>query len=90
VHVCVVDLEDELIRALGGEAVVRVVEAEGELRHFRTLQHQPFHRDRTLEQQLHRFLGTHSGSKRLYARAVVEALDLARVPAPLDAVLASV
>jgi hypothetical protein len=40
------------------------------------------------ERQLHRFIGTRSGRKSLYARLLVSALDLARVPRPLDCVLA--
>jgi hypothetical protein len=88
--VCVADLEDELIRALGVEAVEAVVAAQGELRPYRTLQKQPAQRGRTTEAQLRRFLGTHSGRKAQYARALVEALDLERVPRPLDLVLARV
>jgi hypothetical protein len=89
-YVCVEDLEDELIRALGADAVERVVEEMGELRSFRTLQRQPAQRERTVEEQLRRFLGTRSGRKIQYGRALVEALDLARVPRPLDGVLAHV
>jgi hypothetical protein len=88
--VCVEDLEDELIRALGVPAVEAVVAAQGELRSFRTLQKQPAQRDWTTEAQLRRFLGTHSGRKAQYARALVEALDLEQVPTPLDRVLAHV
>ncbi|MFN2543897.1 MAG: TOPRIM nucleotidyl transferase/hydrolase domain-containing protein [Actinomycetota bacterium] len=87
-YVCVDDLEDELIRALGAAAVVRVIEAQGELGPFRTFQKQPEWRGRTVEDQLRRFLGTHSGRKIRFARLLVEALDLARVPRPLDRVLA--
>jgi hypothetical protein len=86
-YVCVADLEDELIRALGSPAVEQVVAAQGELRPFRTFQKQPAHRGESAERQLHRFMGTHSGRKSQYARALVEALDLSRVPRPLDAVL---
>src|SRR3954454_20943987 len=39
--VCEADLEDELIRALGAEAVLEVVAANGGLGAFRTLQRQP-------------------------------------------------
>jgi hypothetical protein len=88
VEVCVDDLEDELIRALGPAAVERVIEAEGELGSFRSLQQMPAHRERTAEQQLRRFVGTKSGRKAKYARLLVDALDLARVPQPLMGVLA--
>src|SRR5439155_23946480 len=40
-YVCAADLEDELIRSLGPAAVQRIVEAQGELGSFRTLQKQP-------------------------------------------------
>ena len=85
--VCVTDLEDELIRALGPDAVITIIEAQGELGSLHILQRQPFHRDRTIEQVLWRFMGTRSGRKALYARLLVEALDLDRVPSPLDGVL---
>ncbi len=85
--VCVADLEDELIRALGPDAVVEIIDAHGELGSLRILQRQPFHRDRTIEQVLWRFMGSRSGRKSTYARLLVEALDLDRVPPPLDGVL---
>ena len=88
--VCTVDLEDELIRALGAEAVERVVEAQGDLGSFRTLQKQPEWRDRSAEEQLRRFMGSGSGRKIRYARLLVDALDLSRVPRPLDGALAYV
>jgi hypothetical protein len=88
-YVCVVDLEDELIRSLGAAAVKRVIEAQGGLRSFRTLQKQPAWRGRPTEEQLRRFFGSYGG-KIQYARALVEALDLNRVPWPLDRVLAHV
>lgn len=80
---CVADLEDELIRALGREEVERVIDEQGELASFRILQQQPAHRGRSAESQLRRFLGTRSGRKHHYARVLVEALDLDRVPRPL-------
>jgi hypothetical protein len=87
-YVCVVDLEDELIRCLGAAAVEQVVEAQGELGSFRTFQQQPAWRGRSPQEQLRRFIGTHSGRKVRYARLLVDALDLASVPRPLDRVLA--
>ena len=88
--VCVADLEDELIRSLGATAVEEVLEAQGELGLFRTFQKQPAWRGRTAEEQLRRFLGTHSARKIQSAALLVDALDLARVPRPLDGVLAFV
>jgi hypothetical protein len=88
-YACDVDLEDELIRALGPSEVEAVIAAEGELRMFRTLQKQAAQRDRTVEQQLRRFMGSKSGRKFRYARLLVEALDLGHVPRPLDRVLAA-
>jgi len=87
-YACDEDLEAELIRALGVSAVEEVVAAQGELRSFRVLQRQPAQRDVAVERQLRRFLGTHSGRKIRYGRLLVEALDPARVPRPLDRVLA--
>ncbi|HET9051923.1 MAG TPA: TOPRIM nucleotidyl transferase/hydrolase domain-containing protein [Candidatus Dormibacteraeota bacterium] len=89
-HVCVADLEDELIRALGARAVERVLDGEGELASFRTFQRQPQWRDRADHEQLRRFLGTYSGRKIRMAPLLVEALDLAQVPRPLDGVLSNV
>ncbi|MGW7539908.1 TOPRIM nucleotidyl transferase/hydrolase domain-containing protein [Streptomyces sp. NPDC054770] len=87
VFVCVADLEDELIRALGPTRVAELADAEGDHRPLRTFLNQPAQRGRTAQQQLRRFLGTTSGRKIHYGRVLVEALDPARVPAPLDALL---
>ena len=84
-YACTRDLEDELTRALGADGVQRVLEEQGELRAFRTYQKQPAHRDRPLEEQLYGFMWNR---KQRYAVLLVEALDLERVPRPLDRVLA--
>ena len=89
-YVCVVDLEDELIRALGTAAVEQVVAAQGDLGSFRTLQKQPAWRGRSTDEQLRRFMGSGGRRKIRYARLLVEALDPTRVPRPLDRVLAHV
>lgn len=83
--VCVADLEDELIRALGSDAMVALLTAQGHLRRFRSFQNQPAQRHKTLDAQLWRWLGNH---KIRYAPLMVDALDLDRVPRPLDLVLA--
>ena len=89
VFVCDPDLEAELIRALGADEVLRVLAAHRDLGPFRTLQKQPSWRGRPIEEQLRRFMGSGGRRKIRYARHLVEALDLTRVPAPLDGVLAA-
>lgn len=86
-YACTRDLEDELTRAVGPDGMERVLDEQGELRSFRTYQKQPAHRDRTLEEQLHGFMWNR---KQRYAVVLVEALDLAAVPRPLDRVLAHI
>ncbi len=85
--VCDRDLEDELIRSLGVEAVEEIFAAHRMLGSFRTYQKQPAHRGRATEEQLHGFLNNWKVS---LAAPLVGALDLSRVPRPLDAVLARV
>jgi len=80
---CVADLEDELIRALGAEAVERVLAAQDELVSFRRFQAMPQHRHTPVHHQLRRFLGTRATRKIRSARRLVEVLDLARLPRPL-------
>jgi len=88
-YVCVDDLEDELIRALGARRAEAVVEAHGDLGSFRTLQKQPAWRGRPPEQQLRRFMGSYAG-KIKYAPLFVDALTPTQVPRPLDGLLAHV
>ena len=88
--VCEADLEDELIRALGVSEVERVIDEQGELASLRILQKQPAQLGRSAQAQLRRFMGTRSGRKHHYASVLVDALDLGRVPRPLEAVLAHV
>jgi len=86
-YVCEADLEDELVRCLGASVVEAVLAAHGKLGSFRTYQRQPAHRARTAEEQLRGFL---NNWKIRLAAPLVEALDLSRVPRPLDGVLAHV
>jgi hypothetical protein len=88
-YVCVQDLEDELIRSLGAARVEGIVDAQGDLGPFRTLQRQPEWRGRPAEAQLRRFMGSGGRRKIRYAPLLVDALDLARVPRPLASVLAA-
>jgi hypothetical protein len=88
--VCEADLEEELIRALGADAVLRVIETNGDLGPFRTLQKQPAWHGRPTDEQLRRFMGSGGRRKIRYARFLVEALDLAAIPRPLAGVLAHI
>jgi hypothetical protein len=89
-YVCVADLEDELIRALGAASVEEILDAQGELGSFRTFQRQPAWQGRGTKEQLRRFMGSGAGRKIRYARLLVDALHLTRVPRPLEGVLAHV
>jgi hypothetical protein len=89
-YVCIEDLEDELIRSLGAASVEQIVDAQGDLGSFRTLQKQPAWQRRTVEEQLRRFMGSGGSRKIRYAPLLVHALDLTQVPQPLDGVLAHV
>ncbi|MFD7665079.1 TOPRIM nucleotidyl transferase/hydrolase domain-containing protein [Streptomyces sp. NPDC059788] len=89
VFVCVKDLEEELVRALGPARVEEIVRAEGDLRALQTFLRQPAQHGRPRQQQLRRFLGTKKGRKIRYGRLLVEALEPEQVPAPLDALLTS-
>ena len=86
-HLCDKDLEDELIRAAGTDGVEAVIESQGEIGSFRTLQKQPEWRDRPIHAQLHRFIRSKARRNLRYARLLVEAIELDRVPRPLDAAL---
>jgi predicted ATP-dependent endonuclease of OLD family len=87
-YACQADLEEELIRALGAATVERVIEAQDELTSLRSLQNQPAWRGRNVEAQLRRFFGSKGSRKSRFGALLVEALDLAQVPRPLDLVLA--
>ncbi|OZV77516.1 hypothetical protein CA850_22825 [Micromonospora echinospora] len=90
-HVCVDDLEDELIRAVGAAEVEALFDSQGDLGSFRSLQSQPAWRGRRPEAQMRRFLGSGSRRKLRYARLLVEAaVGRDALPRPLDALLTAV
>ena len=89
--VCVRDLEDELIRAVGMAGVEELVEAHGDLRAFRSFQTQPAWRSRDPEAQMYRFLRSSSRRNLRYVRLLVEAAyDRGTLPYPLRALLAAI
>jgi len=88
-YVCVKDLEDELIRALGAGRVEEVVAAQGELETFRNFQNQVFWRGRPVDRQLRRWL-QNGGRQHRYPPLLVEAMEPDEIPRPLAGVLAHV
>jgi hypothetical protein len=89
-YVCVEDLEDELIRAIGVARVAELIDSQGDLGSLRSLQRQPQWRGQPAGAQLRRFLGSGARRKLRYARLLVGAVDLDRLPHPLEAVLTRV
>ncbi|MCW6006006.1 hypothetical protein K1W54_15670, partial [Micromonospora sp. CPCC 205371] len=90
-YVCVDDLEDELIRAMGTAEVEALFESHGDLRSFRSFQTQRAWRGREPEAQLWRFLRSSSRRNLRYARLLVEAsIRRDALPRPLGALLPAV
>ena len=87
---CERDLEEEVIAAAGPELVLHTLAARGELTRFHMFQAQPAQRTRSIEAQLHRFAGTAAGRKAKFARDIVDALPVERMPRPLVALLDAV
>ncbi|HEY3906698.1 MAG TPA: TOPRIM nucleotidyl transferase/hydrolase domain-containing protein [Streptosporangiaceae bacterium] len=86
-YVCVEDLEDELISAIGVSQVEALIDSQGDLGSFRSLQRQPQWRGQPTRAQLRRFLAAGARRKLRYARLLVGAVAPDRLPHPLDAVL---
>lgn len=86
--VCNRDLEDELIRAVGSDAIEAILVQQGDLSPFRTLQKQVAWRDAGFVDQFRRFLSAGARRKLRYASLLVEALDIDQQPRPLRDVLA--
>ncbi len=87
--VCDADLEDELIRAVGVEGMLAVVDAHGERAAYDLMAQQPAQRDRPDAERLRRWLGARSGHKISYAGYLAEAVPVGSVPAPLGDLLLS-
>jgi hypothetical protein len=83
VSVCVPDLEGELIRAIGVERMLEIVDRDS----FVTMQRQPAQRGRPVELQLHRWLRSISSRYHRYLPILVDVLDLDSLPTPLAGVL---
>ncbi|MDJ0498028.1 MAG: ATP-dependent endonuclease [Acidimicrobiia bacterium] len=87
--VCVDDLEQELIRASDRAAIEALLESQGDLSSFRTMQNQPAWRGRGFEAQLHRWIRAGARRNLRYAHLLTLSLRPDRLPRPLEAVLAA-
>ncbi|USQ80801.1 hypothetical protein NF556_03845 [Ornithinimicrobium faecis] len=87
--VCDRDLEDELIRALGPQRCLEVLEEQRLSGRFAAFSRQPAWAGRPLTARLHRFCGVASGRKILLAGAMAAALTPDQVPPPLAGLLES-
>lgn len=87
---CSADLEDELIRAHGLDAVEAVIAAAGEARSLKLLTGMPAQREWSRLEVVRRFFGSQAGRKAKYAELLVAALQPDQVPAPLSGVLGHV
>ncbi|RLP96960.1 TOPRIM nucleotidyl transferase/hydrolase domain-containing protein [Micromonospora sp. CV4] len=87
-HVCVDDLEEELIRAVGAVEVEALFDSQGDLGSFRSLQNQPAWRGQQPERQMWRFLRSGARRNLRYARLLTEAATgRDALPRPLAALL---
>lgn len=87
-HVCVNDLEEELIRAVGAAEVEALFDSQGDLGSFRSLQNQPAWRGQEPERQMWRFLRSGARRNLRYARLLAEAaIGRGALPRPLAALL---
>lgn len=82
-HTCRRDLEDELIRALGTDRVRAVLDDLDLGQPFERFCRQQAWSGRPTHQQLHRFAGTVSGRKSVFARGLAAAVGDDEVPEPL-------
>ena len=84
---CSADLEDELIRAAGEADLARLIELEGDAQPWHTFRKQHAWQDRPADRQFRRFIRSVSERNSRYIRAIVETIDLSRLPRPLRLLL---
>jgi hypothetical protein len=84
---CVADLEDELIRAASETNLSRLIVLEGDAQPWRKFRNQHAWHGRPVDQQFRRFIRSVSERNSRYIRAIVETIDLSRLPRPLRLLL---
>ncbi len=86
-YACSADLEDELIRAAGEDAISRLVEDEGDAQPWHTFRRQQAWQGRPVAQQFRRFIRSVSERNSRYIRAMVETIDPLDLPRPVRLLL---
>ena len=87
--VCVKDVEDELIRAVGVPRVEELLAEQGDLATFRHFQNQPAWRGRSAAEGLPRWLQAADRRRYRYLPLLVALLEPEEIPAPLAGALAA-
>ena len=84
---CIVDLEDELIRAAGETNLAKLIEREGDAQPWHAFRQQHACHGRPMDQQFRRFIRSVSERNSRYIRVLVESIDPPRLPRPLRLLL---
>jgi len=84
---CVADLEDELIRAAGDSHIAGLIEQAGDSQPWHRFRSQHAWRSRPPDQQFHRFIRSVSERNSRYIRAILDTIELSRLPRPLRMLL---
>ena len=84
---CIADLEDELIRAASKPNLSKLIEREGDAQPWRTFRNQHACHGRPVDQQFRSFIRSVSERNSRYIRAIVETIDVSRLPRPLRLLL---
>ena len=84
---CIADLEEELIRAASETELLSLIELAGDSQPWRKFRNQHAWHGRPVDQQFHRFIRSVSERNSRYIRAIVETIELPRLPRPLRLLL---
>ena len=84
---CRPDLELELARAIGVAEMTSLLDANGDLRNFRSFQDQPAHRDHEALEQVRRFVSASGSRKATYAALMAQSVAFEAVPEPLEGLI---
>lgn len=86
-YACSVDLEDELIRAAGEDAISRLIEGSGDAQPWHAFRRQQAWQGRPVDQQFRRFIRSVSERNSRYIRKMIESIDPLDLPRPVRLLL---